>query len=164
MRRSKYGIYPHWLYSENGEDLCQSCWAKSKYVPKPRKAPVTIEETRKRVKLWRQQNPERCKYYTRKYKRSSKELWGSPGKLDSLSNTVSQSEIFAAEQILPREGFNSILLTREYSPRFFCDILAKDRDDRECAFDVKMSYGTYIKKEENSIAEKSRSSILYSVP
>ncbi len=51
-------------------------------------------------------------------------LWGSTGPLKENSPLVIDSERYAAEVILPKEGYERIVLTRSLGRSFSLDIFA----------------------------------------
>lgn len=68
-----------------------------------------------------------------------KALWRPDGVLPSgpFDDRVIQSEIFVANEVLPKHGFTDILLTRTFHAFFPCDILAK-KDGKICGIEVTM--------------------------
>ncbi len=64
-------------------------------------------------------------------------MWGSTGPLKENNPLVRQSEEYAAEVILPREGYKQIILTRTFDKGFPVDIFAK-KDGVWFGFDVSM--------------------------
>jgi hypothetical protein len=64
-------------------------------------------------------------------------MWGPTGPLKENSPLVIQSERYAAEVILPREGYEQIILTRTFDRSFPVDIFAK-KNGVWFGFDVSM--------------------------
>jgi len=90
---------------------------------------------------WLKLHPEKSCEWQRRYHARLNEMWYGkkeaprPFHMDPL---VIQSEIFVAQEVLPKLGFTNILLTRSFSNFFPCDILAK-KDGRVCLIEVTLS-------------------------
>lgn len=117
----------------NGEVVCHNCYQRNLLA-------TNSEYRRKaneRAKKWRMMHPD-WKPDKGKHRRYN-EIWGSRGRVSNYSVQVIESEVFVAQEVLPKLGFVEILITRPYHSRFCFDILAKDSDGKECGFDVKLS-------------------------
>ena len=134
--------------------ICTNCYRQLRYYDCPDnnasnivyKIPILREirmkETKEmaipRKKLygheWNKNNREKAN----SYRRANRALWPNPTSMSNNDPKVIMSEKYTVEEILPKLGFVDILWCRKYHSRFFCDILAKDSDGRECGFDVKL--------------------------
>ena len=61
----------------------------------------------------------------KRWRDNVKQMWGSPGPLKENDPLVIQSEQYAAEVILPKEGFERIIRTRTFDRGFPVDIFAR---------------------------------------
>jgi hypothetical protein len=75
----------------------------------------------------------------RKWKEEMYVLWGFRGYVNHTDPVVKQSELFVAKEVLPKLGFTDIVLTREFSAFFPCDILAK-KDGQIYLIEVTLQY------------------------
>jgi hypothetical protein len=66
-------------------------------------------------------------------------MWGPIGSVKDNSPLVVQSEQYAAEAILPKEGYERIIQTRTFDRGFPVDIFAK-KDGVWYGFDVSLCY------------------------
>ena len=79
-------------------------------------------------------------------------IWGSPGQLLENNPLVIQSEQYAAEVILPREGYERIILTRTFDRSFPVDVFAK-KDGTWYGFDVSLCYYSKPRPEKTRLFE-----------
>ena len=131
--------YECWFKYRDGY-ICGRCNQVLKYERKTtqktpeEKRQKNIEGTRK----WSEVNTEYHRSQARKNKQNNQKLWGSIGLVSSNDPIVIKSESFAMECILNNGRFHNVILTRNYSSRFPCDIMAYDENNKLCLIDVKL--------------------------
>jgi len=97
----------------------------------------SAECRKKRSRLWRQKYPEKQRKAKRNWQVDLHTQWGSliRGYYNHTHPLVIQSELFVSNQVLPKHGFADIVLTREFSAFFPCDILCR-KDGKVCLIEV----------------------------
>lgn len=94
-------------------------------------------ETYERMRQWDRNYKKNHMEERRIYKRAITALWPNDKHMGPHHPLVVRSEKFIAENVLAKLGFVDIMWMKDF-PGYFCDILAKDSDGRECGFDVKL--------------------------
>jgi len=95
---------------------------------------------------------EEKKQSTRRWKEDVKRKWGATGPLKENSEMVIESERYAAEVILPKEGYEQIILTRSFDRSFPVDVFGK-KNGVWFGFDVSLCYYSKPRPEKTRLFE-----------
>jgi len=101
----------------------------------------------------RKRDPSKVRLWHRRSNHELQSEWGKAKyqrNLD-LDPKVIQSELYAAQEILPGLGFDQIVVTRQFSRYFPFDILAR-KEGRICLVDVTLGPGKYYEKKRLTLA------------
>jgi len=118
---------------------------------------IKIAGRERLLQYYKDYRKERFDDFTRKSienKRMWKRLWDSTNPRSQYLPIVVNSERYVCDHVLPKLGFTDIFwITREKNG-FLCDIIAKDENSCECAFDVKLCIFTNIRESKLKIIKR----------
>jgi hypothetical protein len=99
--------------------------ARTKYCSNSCQYKVGNRRNKANHKSWQRKHPDRMKKSKIESQDRLYAFWGKREYHHHTDPLVIQSEIFVANEVLPKHGFTDILLTREFSAFFPCDILCR---------------------------------------
>lgn len=86
-------------------------------------------------KRYRDKHPDVQRKASQRWQKNLAVLWGGGKYYNQSDPLVIASEELIAKHVLPKEGFTEIILTRDFSAYFPCDILCK-KDGKICLIEV----------------------------
>jgi len=139
---------------KNKKGIEKVCWCGRRFTSNnPRKKFCSVRCQNKyynrtvkgyeRQKRWRERHKTWLENWKISYKQKLQNLWGKVGYHHPSNPSVIQSELFVANEVLPKYGFDNIVLTREFSNYFPCDILCK-KDGKIYLVEVTLQYARKI--------------------